>query len=133
MAEQLLTAAQHARDAAADPDPMPPQRTLRIAEKAVKRHRVRHLSRVQFQDLGNFLNCDRRHRSQRIMHDVKRWQRHRPLVRVFLELRSNTLSQLVAQHTHQNLCLTQRRQGAKKPKTNHKVHKEHEEEQYRTE
>ena len=52
-AEQLLAAAKHARNAAADPHALLAERVLGLAEEAVERHRVVNLGRVQLQQLGD--------------------------------------------------------------------------------
>src|SRR5579872_2011668 len=52
--EQLFSSAEHARDAAANPDSLLPERCRLVAEEAVKAQRVVDFGGVQLEQLGDF-------------------------------------------------------------------------------
>jgi hypothetical protein len=79
---------------------MLPQRVPLFLEELVERHRVGHFGRVQLEQFGDFGDRGRRHLAMRIVNDVKRRQRHSPLVRILRELGPNSRSNFVTQHRH---------------------------------
>ena len=82
LSQYFLAAAQHARQAAADLQPIPAELVFRVAEEAVEAHRVVNFRRVLIEDFGDLLDRFERHAPQRVLHMMQRRQRHRPLRRI---------------------------------------------------